>query len=320
MKIDKERQDFFDSLLRDLNEKKALDNMILIGGWALNLYHHHYKNPLIPTKNTVDVDFLFRGKTKIKAPFELDKFLEDRGFETKVSQLTGERKFVNDCMDIDFLIPLVGKDSGESTVPIKEYHIEATKLRYLDISTQFTINIDYNGMNLTLPHPAAYTYAKFMVFPLRYNKEKALKDLDTAQRMARYLTLDKEHLHYLMNMMKSLPEKWNKRFMDIVKENAKDFYMAVMTAEMERVVDTYINTNNLSKDNKDMLLDVEEIIVDKNFIKHREKIYEKSLEGLKEKDIPFYVNSVLNKGKDLSVQEFEKEKRKQRKKYDKSVL
>ena len=312
MKIDKERQDFFDSLLRDLNEKKALDNMILVGGWALNLYNHHYKNPLIPTKNTVDIDFLFREKTKIKEPFALDKFLEDRGFTTKVSQLTGERKFVNDKMDIDFLIPLVGRETENSIVPIKEYNVEATKLRYLDISTKFTINIDYNGMNLTLPHPAAYTYAKFMVFPLRYNKEKALKDLDTAKKMSEYISSDKKQLDNLVKMMEYLPEKWNSRFLDIVKENANDFYEKVMTARMERVVDVYMNTNNISNDKKNMLLDAEEIIVEKNFVKHREKIFEKSLEGLKEKDIPAYVNSVLNKGKELSVKDFEHQKRNQR--------
>lgn len=312
MKVDKERQDFFDSLIRDLNEKKALDNMILVGGWALNLYHHHYKNPLIPTKNTVDIDFLFNERPKIKEPFNLDKFLEDRGFKTIFSLLTGERRFVNEKMDIDFLIPLIGKSNGESTVSIKEYNIEATKLRYLDISTKFTINVNYNGIDLTLPHPAAYTYGKFMVFPLRQNKEKAEKDLDTAKEMAKYITSDKEQLNNFIKMMEYLPEKWNNRFMDIVKENTNDFYKILNSARIERTVDLYINQNNLSKNDKPILLNVEKTIIRKNFIKHREKIYERSLEGLKEKDISFYVNSVLNKGKNVSVKDFEKQKRNQR--------
>ncbi|HSA34153.1 MAG TPA: hypothetical protein P5077_10540, partial [bacterium] len=50
----------FNSIVKELDSHGSLDDMILIGGWALKMYHHHYGDPKIPVKSTTDADFLFR--------------------------------------------------------------------------------------------------------------------------------------------------------------------------------------------------------------------------------------------------------------------
>jgi len=63
---EEERIELFDSIIKEIDNNGALNEIVLIGGWALILYREHFKSAMIPYKSTADIDFLFWQPPKMK--------------------------------------------------------------------------------------------------------------------------------------------------------------------------------------------------------------------------------------------------------------
>ncbi len=306
---EEKRLELFTSIIKELSDRKALEDMVLIGGWTLMLYRQHYQDNRIPMKSTTDVDFLFRNPPKVKNPFPIGDYLLSKGFTAEYSRTTGECRYKNSTLDIDFLIPHTGSADQAGVVAIPGYGIKASRLRYLDLSTAFTIQVDYNGAKITVPHPVAYTYGKFLVGPQRKNPVKKDKDLDTARKMSEYLQGNKDHMMKLHTMLEILPESWNAKFFESVRLHYASFYKVLTDFRKEQFVSSHMSAHSISSDKKPLLEAAEEILLSRNCEKHRTAVYQKVLEGLPLNTIPFYVNAFINKGKgDSPVSEILKTK------------
>ncbi|HPA57424.1 MAG TPA: GSU2403 family nucleotidyltransferase fold protein [bacterium] len=303
--------ELFNSIISEIDSKNALDDIILIGGWALILYRMHYKNSNIPSKSTSDIDFLFRQPPKIKNPFQIEKMLIEKGFSRESSLTTKECRYRHHLLDIDFLIPLVGSPGKEGVVKIHGYNVSATRLRYLDIATMITIKIKYNGSIVTLPHPAAYTYGKYMTAPLRKDKVKMAKDIDTAKHLSNFIMEEEEHMEVFYKLLNKVNPSWNTKFFRIIKELNPYFHDVLNEFISKKKVNEFVAENKIDESRKGLLLLSDMILVEKNLEKYRIPVYIKILEGLKPSHIQYFVNSFLLKGKtDVSAEEINKSKRK----------
>jgi len=297
--VDEKRQlALFDSIVKELDSHGSLDDMILIGGWALRMYQRHYGNPRIPVKRTTDADFLFRNPPRVKNPFPVDTMLREKGFKLRMSPITDQYQYKHELLDIDFLMPHIGPADQASSKKIPGYGVEATRLRYLDLATEFTIQVDYNGSRLTVPHPAAYTYLKYIVgsLPSR-SADKARKDIDTANRMSDFLASDEKQMQVLNSVMERSPDPWNKKFYGSVEVNNPPFLGKIRNFREEQVVTEFMVKNGIKHSSREELLLAEKSIVSLHLEKHREAIYRKTMEGLQPVHFAYFVNNYLIKGK-----------------------
>lgn len=304
----------FNSIIKELDSHGSLDDMILIGGWALKMYRHHYRDPKIPVKYTTDADFLFRDPPRVKNPFPLDNMLREKGFKVRVSPITNQCQYKHELLDIDFLMPHTGSADQAPSKKIPGYGIEAARLRYLDLATEFTIQVDYNGALLTVPHPAAYTYLKYIVGSLPSRSDnKARKDIDTANRMSDFLVLDEKQMQVLNSIMERCPDPWNRKFSKSVGLNNLPFLDKIQRFREELFVTRFMVDNRIKHISRERLLLAEKSIVLLHFEKHRDAIYRKTMAGLPSSHIPFYVNRYLLKDNgEASVADILKAKNKNR--------
>jgi len=313
--VDEQRQlDLFNSILQELNAHGSLDDMVLIGGWTLKMYRLHYGDPRIPSKYTTDADFLFRHPPRVKNSFPLTDYLHQLGFVETTASLTKEMRYQHNLLEIDFLLPHIGSDENSAPVKIPGYGVQATRLRYLDLATKFTIKVEYRGARITVPHPAAYTYLKYIVgdLPSR-SKDKAQKDIDTAKQMSEFLRADGKQMTMLHTIMEDCPDPWNEKFYRSLETHNNDFLRTVKDYRAEQFVTRFMLENGIAHSFREQLLYAEAPIEALHFGKHREAIYRKTMEGLPSSHIPFYVNRYLLKDNgDTSVADILKAKNKNR--------
>ncbi|HSA34873.1 MAG TPA: GSU2403 family nucleotidyltransferase fold protein, partial [bacterium] len=247
----------------------------------------------------------------VKNPFPIDIMLREKGFKVKMSPITNQCQYKHDLLDIDFLIPHLGSADQAPSKKIPGYGIEAACLRYLDLATEFTIQVNYNGTRLTVPHPAAYTYLKYIVgaLPSR-SMHKARKDIDTAKRMSDFLMSDEKQMQTLNSVMERCPDPWNKKFYKSVETNNPPFLGKVQSFREEQSVTGFMVKNGIRHAYREALLLAEKSIVALHLEKHREAIYHKTIDGLQPSLFAYFVNHYLVKGKgDIAVADIVKSRR-----------
>ncbi|MDO9577552.1 MAG: GSU2403 family nucleotidyltransferase fold protein [Candidatus Cloacimonadales bacterium] len=100
----------FHQMLPEFHDYGILDNVILIGSWVLPVYRHYFSNsPEIPILRTMDVDFLIPNRPKIHIKVDIPKILKKFEFEEQFSLLGNYSKFVHPELEIEFLIPEIGR-------------------------------------------------------------------------------------------------------------------------------------------------------------------------------------------------------------------
>ena len=145
------------------------------------------------------------------------------GFDRKVSLLDGYEKFVHPDLEIEFLTPEKGK-GREKPYTIDKLHINALGLRYLDLHQSHVMKTSLGGVSINVPEPAAYVLHKFIVSGKRKILFKKEKDIVTARQLGEFLLEKADQKHKMHRIYLSMPDKWKKDLMRIVKDSSEKIY------------------------------------------------------------------------------------------------
>jgi hypothetical protein len=221
--VEKENDLFFTILIR-LDKEEVLRDIILIGGWCSLVYKEYFGNPVeISMQRTADLDLLIPNPPRIHKDVDVSLILEELGFDRKVSLLDGYEKYVHPDLEVEFLTPERGRGRGKP-YSIDKLHINAQGLRYLDLIQSYTMKISYNGISINVPEPTAYVLHKFIVSDRRKKQFKREKDIETARQLGEYLLDQESQRNKMREIYLSMPEKWKKDLIKIVKGTSEKIY------------------------------------------------------------------------------------------------
>lgn len=200
----------FKQLIVMLDDLSVLNEVVLVGSWAFNLYRDIYKNAeyLSPLR-TRDVDFCLgiksQGRKKISIVLELKKL----GFEIDRKGDKGYMIFINPLLNIEFLTPLRGRDRNKP-FEVNEWGINTQQLRYLDILLNNNIRAKKFGKEIIIPCPSAYIVQKIMILHKR-KKIKRERDINQIEQLINALNED-DILSEICEIYQNMIIGWRKTF------------------------------------------------------------------------------------------------------------
>ena len=216
--------DLFFTILTRLDKAEVLRNIILIGGWCPLVYKEFFGNPVeISMQRTADLDFLIPSPLLVKQDIDVSLIFKELGFDRKVSLLDGYEKYVHPDLEIEFLTPERGRGK-DKPYKINNLHISAQGLRYLDFIQSHAIKMFYNGILLSVPEPTAYVLHKFIISNRRKKSSKKEKDIETACQLGEYLLEQKNQRDKMHEIYMSMPEKWKRDLLRIVKDASEKIF------------------------------------------------------------------------------------------------
>ncbi len=218
-----DNKSLFQSVLIKLNDRGVLDEMILIGSWALLIYRDYFHSDEIPVKRTMDIDFLLRNPPKITSEVKVPDLLGELGFDLHTNLTDGFSKFVHPDLEIEFLINQKGR-GDEKIYNVKRLNITALPLRYLSLIEDNTIILEYIDLKLCVPEPTAYCLHKYLVSDERKNPLKKKKDLETANELSIYLMKNASQKLLLKTILFSIHPKWQKKILSVIAINNKELF------------------------------------------------------------------------------------------------
>lgn len=201
--------DIVKKILKIFDENKLWDEGVeLIGSWCFNLYQKHFNVKSFPLK-TLDIDFLIPFPYKAKRKVDLIDLLEPLGFKTSFNS-DGSIYLWSSELKIEFIAPERGK-GGDKAKDIKNLSIRAIPLRFMDMLLEDPVRVEEEGVQISIPNPAAFAIHKLLIAKRRKNPAKRQKDLEQA-----LLVLEALDLETIKNIYKDLPKPWKKSILDIL--------------------------------------------------------------------------------------------------------
>jgi hypothetical protein len=217
--------DLFFTILTKLDKEEVLQDIILIGGWCPLIYKEYFGNPVeISMQRTADLDFLVPNPPRIHRDVDVSLILEGLGFDRKLSLLDGYEKYVHPDLEVEFLTPEKGR-GRDKPYTIDKFHINAQGLRYLDLIQGHIMKASYNGIAINVPEPVAFVLHKFIVSDRRKKSFKRKKDIETALQLGEYLLEQKIQRKKMQEIYLSMPDKWKKDLIRIVKGASEKIYV-----------------------------------------------------------------------------------------------
>lgn len=193
----------------------GLDNLVLVGSWCTYFYNRYFEGAArLSALRTRDMDFLVRQRQRGKFNVDLVSLLEPLGFLPDY-RAEGCVSLSHPALIIDFLVEERGKGS-ETAIPVPAIGVRAQPLRFLNILASDTIVVNYEGIDLRVPHPAAFVLHKLIISGRRPKPEKARKDMAQALELADAL----EKLgrgDELRTRFKGMPAGWRKLVLGALK-------------------------------------------------------------------------------------------------------
>ena len=206
------------SVLRRLHDAGVLEHLVLIGSWCLLLYREYFGDAeAFPAVRTRDMDFLVPSLTKPKSKTDVPTLLKDLGFIAGLRGQTGVMLLEHPELLIEFLVPERGR-GGEDVRTLPQLGVNAQPLRFMDIALMKTVQLHFEDVPVTTPHPTAFALHKLLVAPRRKNAEKKSKDLDAAFLVLEMLGKRKE-LDLVRNLLSGFPRPWRKSVLTTMLEN-----------------------------------------------------------------------------------------------------
>jgi hypothetical protein len=219
------KSSLFLNTLKALYEAGVLEHIILIGSWCHYFYRIYFLNANeIPLLRTLDIDLLIPNPLKINRDVNIPKILENLDFIPSNDFLTGYIKYVHPEIELEFLIAELGRGKGNEPYEIPKLHINAQGLRFLSLLQSNMIKIEYENFKVVVPEPAAYVLHKFIIQERRLDKEKQKRDLQSAKEIGEFLLQNQTQQKKLTDIFNSLPVKWQKLLLKILKDYSKLLY------------------------------------------------------------------------------------------------
>lgn len=194
-------------VLTIFDKADLLKYVILIGSWSIYFYKDYFKSKSYSTFiRTRDIDFLIPLPFKLDKKIEIFKLVENLGFIVEHKGAKGYVKLKHPDLTIEFLVPERGRGTNRP-YPIPSLGINAVALRYLDFLAANTIAVNFEGLRIRLPHPAAYTLHKFIIFKRRTRTDKHDRDIEGAIRVFHALIQNDQH-GAIKGIFRKMHRKW----------------------------------------------------------------------------------------------------------------
>lgn len=213
-----------------LDRKGILKHTLVIGSWCLFFYKNYFNDEKYrPAIRTRDIDFLLPLPVNFKGKEDIPEILKELGFILGFKGNSGYIVLQHPDLLIEFLVPEIGRGS-DKPYPIPQLGINAQPLRYLHFLQDNAISLDFEGMSIRVPHPAAYALHKFIIFMRRTKPDKRDRDIEGALRVFRQLLAEgkadsiktifgKMHRKWQTTIVKNLISVGENEIADLLKEN-----------------------------------------------------------------------------------------------------
>ncbi|KQC10517.1 MAG: hypothetical protein APR54_11925 [Candidatus Cloacimonas sp. SDB] len=220
----KDNYKLFHDILMKFHLTGILENIILIGSWVLPVYKRYFNDsPEIPILRTSDIDFLIPNPPKIGNIVNIPKLLEEYDFEEQFSLLGNHTKFVHPDLEIEFLIPDIGRKSDKSVL-ISEYKVTAQPLRYLYFIQDHTLKLNYSFVKLIVPEPTVFVLLKFLLTIKRKDQIKIDKDIATAVELSEFLLKLPDQVEKFEKYFLEMPKIWRRKILNIIEDKSPELY------------------------------------------------------------------------------------------------
>lgn len=218
------QRDLVLSVLKTFHEEGILEDLVLIGSWTHLLYAHHFHNPPeIPATRTLDIDFLIPRPSRIKKEVDVSVVLARLDFRVQINATDGLIKHAHPDLLLEFLVPKQGKGQ-DGPYKVAKLKTNATGLRMLDLLAGNILVVQYHGMRVNVPEPAAYALHKFLLQTRRKTADKKIKDREAAQGVVEFLLKSESGRKSISSVYAGMHPSWRKDLLDIVVKAAPELH------------------------------------------------------------------------------------------------
>jgi len=185
----------FVALLKEFQQKGALEHLVLIGSWCLPVYREHYPISRF-TFNTSDVDFSIHRPQDLQKSLNisLHESLTKLGYVPHSGILSHAEKYIPapyseaNSLSIEFLC----EPGRHITEPyrLSKLGIVATPLPYQKVLLENSITLTYRKIPVKVPRPAVWAIHKIAISQQRKGKGsdlKMIKDMENALVVVNWL-------------------------------------------------------------------------------------------------------------------------------------
>lgn len=207
--MEKKKYDLCLEVLRRMKKEGILDKIMLVGSWCIVLYEDYFKGKsILPIIRTRDLEFLFPVPLDLDRKTDLYDLLKDLGFVLDYKGEQGYIIFQHPDLILEFLVPARGKEP-DKPFPLDQLGINAQALRFMDALARNPIQILFNDVTVTLPHPVDFALHKLLIAGRRKERTKAEKD--RAQAIALLIALnDSGEIETIRTVYDAMPKSWRK--------------------------------------------------------------------------------------------------------------
>jgi hypothetical protein len=207
-------------VLRRLEKAGVLEGIVLVGSWCLYFYRAYFsEKDTFSILRTRDIDFLVPIPPQRLKEVDLPELLDDLGFVQQV-KAGGYIQLVHPEVMLEFLVAERGRGS-EKPYPLPQLGLNAQALRFMDIADKFSIRLEYEGIILRVPHPAAFALHKLVIVPRRKNKAKAERDSRSAIEILNLL-FRADDTAMMVELLGHFPSSWKKTIYQVLSRSESD--------------------------------------------------------------------------------------------------
>ncbi len=194
-------------VLRRLESDGVLSDVILIGSWCMVFYKKYFSGyDYAPSIRTRDIDFFVPKPRVMRATTNLPEAMKDLGFIKGFRGREGYIILEHPELSIEFLVAEKGKGT-DKPVLLPQLKMNAQALRFMELLAENTIQVNADGILVTVPHPANFALHKLIVAHRRRDKNKSTRDREAATLVLKNLVRKKEQ-NIFINVFNSVPKKW----------------------------------------------------------------------------------------------------------------
>ncbi len=213
-------------VLKRLQKSGVLSQIIIIGSWCQYFYKDYFANvEYSSTIRTRDIDFLVPASPKFKEKVDIPELLKDIGFLLDFSA-SGHIRLIHPDLIIEFLVPERGR-GRDKPYPLPQLGLNAQSLRYLDLLEQNSMGFKTAGLEVNLPHPAAFALHKLIISKRRLKEEKRLRDSQSAHHILNCL-IENGDCDIIKKIYDSLPKKWKTRILSTLEDPEEKDILALL--------------------------------------------------------------------------------------------
>ena len=207
--MEKKKYDLCLEVLRRMKREGILGKIMLVGSWCVLFYEDYFKGKsILPVLRTRDLEFLFPVPLNLDREIDLYDILKDLGFVLDFKGEQGYIIFQHPDLILEFLVPARGRGFAKP-FPLNQLGINAQALRFMDVLARDPIQMQFNNVTVTLPHPIDFALHKLLIAGRRKDKEKAEKD--RAQAIALLIALNASgETENIRKVFDAMPKSWRK--------------------------------------------------------------------------------------------------------------